>query len=110
MRNLAWFFVLGVFATACVEEEDILAYKYDPARLCLINPDSPVIVDIREVKTPHDVQKTAFSTVCSVNEERGLVAFQRYFQKGFVECREEIWGDYYWDSTPNEQKLALKCD
>jgi len=108
MKILLSFLMMGVVVTGCVEEEEILAYKYDPDRLCLIDPKSPVIVDVRDPLPKSDI--TAFVSKCSANEDKGLVAFQHYFLKGFVECTWEVWGDVYWGPSPSKQELVdLKC-
>ncbi len=115
MRTFFCLLILA-FATGCVDEEDIIAYQFDPERLCFIDPDFPIIVDTREVKTPHEGQITALTPVCSVNEARGLVAFQRYFVKGFVECPQGMWGDYnetlhLYYSVPTKQEMEeRRCD
>jgi len=98
MRKLLFFLILGVVVTGCVEEEEILAYKYDPDRLCLIDPRTPIIVATREVREPADHRTLLFVSFCSVNEENGLVSFQKYFLKGFVECSREVWGDVYFEA------------
>lgn len=109
MRGLILLSVLGLM-WGCVEEEEIVAYEYDLERLCLPDPNSPIIVDTRQVKDPPEGRTLEFVSVCSVHDERKLVSFQRYFLKGFVECRMEIWGDLYWDRAPDKQRLTgLKC-
>jgi len=91
----------------CVGEEDIFAYEYDPERLCLVDPDSPIKIGTREVrKEPKDPPIALLPTTCSVNEERRLVSFQSYYTKDFVDCY-HVWEEVvYWKEIPGKRAFS----
>ncbi len=95
-----------------MEEEDIFAYEYDPERLCLVDPDSPVKIATREVrKEPKNPQVLIFPTTCSINEARRLVSFQRYYTEEFVDCY-HVWEEVvYWEEIQGKTSIYdLKCE
>lgn len=101
-----------ILASACVEEEDIFAYEYDPERLCLTDPDSPIKVATRKVQKVHKgPQVLILPKTCSINEERRLVSFQSYYTEEFVDCY-PVWEEVvYWEEVPGRTSISdLKCE
>lgn len=96
-------------SSACVEDqEEVVAYEYDPARLCVVDANSPVVLAHRE---PRQRNRLLFvSPTCSFNQERRLVSFQTYFSEGFVDCS-GIWEEVvYWEEVPGRTSISdLEC-
>ncbi|QED25754.1 hypothetical protein FRD01_00445 [Microvenator marinus] len=111
MRQLLFMAILSATSLACVDDEDVLAYEYDPDRLCLLDPASPRVVDTRPVQDPPPLVVHEWTTLCSVNAPKRLVAFQRYLEKGFEECTPEFWEEAYWaPDRPNWEPAVLACE
>jgi len=91
------------------EEEDVLAYEYDLERLCIVDPDSPIKIATQEPRRPN--QTTVVRPTCSIDEERRLVVFQRYFTEEFVDCY-HVWEEVvYWEEIPGKTSISdLKCE
>ncbi len=109
MRTIIPCLGLVVLTLGCVEEEDVLAYEYDPERLCLVDPDSPIKIATQEPLKPN--KTFALRPTCSINEERRLVSFQRYYTEDFVDCY-HVWEEVrYWGEFPSNKSLSeLKCE
>lgn len=108
MRNTVLVLFLVVLCFGCVEEEIVLAYQYDPEKLCLVDSDSPIEVARREPKGPNPT--TLLRPTCSINEDRRLVSFQTYFTEEFVDCY-HVWEEVvYWEEVPGKTSISdLEC-
>lgn len=111
-RRLTNLILMTILSSACIEpEEDILAYQYDPERLCLVTPVLAVKVATREVtEPPKGPVPLLLVPTCSVDKARLLVSFQSYFDPPFEECGQD-WDELiYWKEIPGKTSVDdLKC-